>query len=87
MFSKTATKIEKIFTDFLTLWSKCQIDGEDFVNFRGLLKKHKLYQMDKKIPTSFMDGHQELMKCRRKFNLDKIDLLAVQKSCFETPKG
>ena len=42
IFSKKATKIEKIFTFFLTLCSKCQIDGEDFVNFCGLLRKHEL---------------------------------------------
>ena len=44
MFSKKATKIEKIFTVYLTSCSKCQIDGEDLVNFWGLLRKHKLYQ-------------------------------------------
>ena len=38
MFSKKATKIDKILTVDLTLCSKCQIDGEDFVNFRGHLK-------------------------------------------------
>ena len=27
-----------------TLFSKCQIEGEDFVNFHSLLRKHKLYQ-------------------------------------------
>ena len=43
MFSKKATKIDKIFTIDLTLCSKCQIDGEDFVNFCGLLRKHELY--------------------------------------------
>ena len=42
IFSKKATKIEKIFTVFLTLCSKCQIDGEDFVNFCDLLRKHEL---------------------------------------------
>ena len=42
-FSNKATKIDKIFTVFLTLCSKCQIDGEDFVNLWGLLKKHELY--------------------------------------------
>ena len=35
MFSKKATEIDKIFTVNLTLCSKCQIYGEDFVNFRG----------------------------------------------------
>ena len=42
MFSKKATKIDKIFTVDLTLCSKCQIDGEDFVDFGGLLRKHEL---------------------------------------------
>ena len=42
MFSKKATEIDEIFTVDLTLCSKCQIDGEDFVNFCGLLRKHKL---------------------------------------------
>ena len=39
MFSKKATKIDKIFTVDLTLYSKHQIDSEDFVNFHGLLRK------------------------------------------------
>ena len=43
MFSKKATKIDEIFSVALTLCSKCQIDGEDFVNFCGLLRKHELY--------------------------------------------
>ena len=43
MFSKKVTKIDKIFTVDLTLFSKCQIDGEDFVNVCGLLRKHELY--------------------------------------------
>ena len=40
MFSKKDTKIDEIFTADLTLCSTCQIDGEDFVNFCGLLRKH-----------------------------------------------
>ena len=44
IFSKKATKIEKISTVYLTLCSKCQIDGEDFVNFCGLLRKYELYK-------------------------------------------
>ena len=44
MFSEKATKIEEIFTVDLTLCSKCQIDGEDFVYFCGLLRKHELYE-------------------------------------------
>ena len=42
MFSKKATKIDEIFTVNFTLCSKCHIHGEDFVNFRGLLRKYKL---------------------------------------------
>ena len=42
MFSKKATKIHEIFTIDLTLYSKCQMDSEDFVNFCGLLRKHEL---------------------------------------------
>ena len=42
MFSKKATKIDKIFTLDLTICSKCQIDSEYFVNFCGLLRKHEL---------------------------------------------
>jgi hypothetical protein len=43
MFSKKTTKIDEIFTVDLTVRSKCQIDGEDFVKFCGLLRKHELY--------------------------------------------
>ena len=43
MFSKKASKIDKIFTVDLTLCSKCQIDGTDFFNFCVLLRKHELY--------------------------------------------
>ena len=44
MFSKKATKIDKTFTVDLTLCSDCQIDGEDFVNFYGLLRIHELFK-------------------------------------------
>ena len=43
VFYKKATKIDEIFTVNLTLCSKCQIDGEDFVNCCGL-RKHKFYE-------------------------------------------
>ena len=43
MFSKKAKKIDKIFTVVLTVSTYCQIDGEDFVNFCGLLRKRELY--------------------------------------------
>ena len=42
MLSKKVTKIDEIFTDDLTLCSKCKIHGEDLVNFCGLLRKHEL---------------------------------------------
>ena len=43
MFSKKATKIGEIFTIDLTLCSKRQMDGEEFINFCGLLWKYELY--------------------------------------------
>ena len=43
MFSLKATKIDEIFTVDLKLCSKSQIDGEDFANFYGLLRKLRLY--------------------------------------------
>ena len=42
--SKKATKFDEIFTVDLTLITYCQIDGEDFLNFYGLLRKHELYR-------------------------------------------
>ena len=55
MFSKKATKIDEIFTVDLTICSmyyKCQIDGEDFVNFCGLLRKQRTLTFDK-VPSFF----------------------------------
>ena len=49
MFSRKATKFDKIFTIDLTLCSKHQIDGEDFVNSHGLLRKYELYTEDKNV--------------------------------------
>ena len=46
MFSKKVTKIDEIFTVDLTLCSKCQIDGEDLVNFCGLFRKHELHLLN-----------------------------------------
>ena len=43
MFSKKAPKIQEIFAVDLTLCSKRQIDGEEIINFCGLLRKHELY--------------------------------------------
>ena len=53
MFSKKDTNIDEIFTVDLTLYSMCQIDGEDLVNFCGLLRKHELYQSGRKKKTIF----------------------------------
>ena len=39
MFSKKATKIDKIFTVDLTLCRKCQIDHEDLINFLAFWEK------------------------------------------------
>ena len=41
MFFKKTTKIDEIFTIDLTLCSKPQSDGKDFVNFHGLLIKYE----------------------------------------------
>ena len=43
MLSKKATKIDEIFIVDLSLTTYCQIDGEDFVNFCGLLREPELY--------------------------------------------
>ena len=72
MFSKKATKIEEIFTIDLTLSSECQIDGEDFVIFCGLLRKHKLYLKCKWLTspaTSVSDGSSELEESGLEFFL------------------
>ena len=42
MFFKKATKFDEIFTVDLKLCNKRQIDGEDFADFRGLLRKYEL---------------------------------------------
>ena len=42
MFSKKATKFEKIFTVDLKLCNKLQINGKDFVNFCVLLRNNEL---------------------------------------------
>ena len=63
MFSKKATKIDEIFTVDLTLCSKRQIDGEDFVNFRGLLRKYELYN---KYVFIFIRNVKIKIKCKAK---------------------
>ena len=49
IFSKKAKKIDEIFTVDLTVTTYCQIDGEDFVKFCGLLRKCELYSQDKRV--------------------------------------
>ena len=56
MFSKKATKIDEIFTVDLTICSMCQIDGEDFVKFCGLHRKHELYEHYKVAGNSHLSG-------------------------------
>ena len=65
MFSKKATKIDKIFTVNLTLCSKCQIDGEDFVNFCGLLRKHELYKNIHLVFWSILSFKMEVLQISR----------------------
>ena len=43
---KKTTKTDKIFTLVWHFLNKCQIDGEDFINFCGLLRKHELYSSE-----------------------------------------
>ena len=67
VFSKKATKIEGIFTIYSTLRNKCQIDGEDFVNFCGLLRKHELPML-----------HQ-CMKVKSHSNVTYVTIAVVQR--------
>jgi len=54
MFFKKATQKDEVFNVVLTLCSKFQIDGEDFVNFCGLLRKYKLYCVDVNVESNFV---------------------------------
>ena len=66
MFSKKATKIDEIFTINLTVYSKRQINGKDFVNFRGLLRKHELYQLCLEVWPKTMHGKGKTMSLHTK---------------------
>ena len=72
MFSKKTTKIDEIFTVDLTVTTYCQIDGEDFVNFCGLLRKRELYK----------NGPQAFLLSNRLIFLQ--DLQAMTESAFFT---
>ena len=61
MFSKKATQIDEIFTVDLTLSGKCQIDGEDFVNFCGL-RKHELYWVFRKKNSLYLVTYFDLLE-------------------------
>ena len=67
MFSKKATKFDKIFTVDLTLTTYCQIDGEDFVNFCGLLRKRELYLNDPKSGKYFNDFKKLLWRLQTEY--------------------
>ena len=54
MFSKKTTKFDKIFTVDLTITTYCEIDGEDFVNFCGLLRKHELYKQQSQLQIAWI---------------------------------
>ena len=69
MFSKKEAKIDEIFTVDLTPPSKCQIYGEDFVNFRGLLRKYELYHKDMK---RYLCDQYKLKFSRQKSGLQKM---------------
>ena len=73
MFFKKATKIDAIFTVDLTLCSKCQMDGEDFVNFCGLLKKHELY-----IHSNNKYTRRTNIQCKKTMILQKMKILGRQ---------
>ena len=62
VFCKKATKIDEIFTVDLTVWSKCQIDGEDFVKFSGLLGKHGLYILT--VLLDFVTNYHQTKSCQ-----------------------
>ena len=61
MFSKKATIIDEIFNIDLTLCSKRQINGEDFINFHVFLKKYELYKpyIYKKIMSLQTDNYRQ----------------------------
>ena len=57
MFSKKATKIDKIFTVDLTVTTYCQIDGEVFPFFGGLLRKKWTLKTCMQYTHVFQFGH------------------------------
>ena len=76
MFYKKATKIDEIFIVDLTLCSKCQIVGEDFVKFYGLLRKQELYLLKNGI-----EGKSASYIFEKK--IDFSDIVTLQGILFE----
>ena len=74
MFSNKAKKIGKVFTVHLTPSSKHQIDGEDIVNFRGLLRKYLL----KKFRLDFTRNTTPFAK---NFEIDSLHILHCGQNC------
>ena len=61
MFSKKATKIDEIFAANMKLCSNCQIDGDNFIHFCGLLRKHELYSRTLNKLFTVLAGNSNLM--------------------------
>ena len=83
MFYKKATKIDQIFIVDLTLCSNCQIDGENLVNFCGLLRKHELYQSGRKKKTIFYvlintNFYYKIFKCYNDFLLSILETYVLK---------
>ena len=93
VFSKKPTKLDEIFTVELTLCSKCQIDGEDFVKFCGLLRKHELYKKWwdsfllislglNSLPGSCASSSGHMWRWRREFSISICDFYWKHKHLF-----
>ena len=63
MFSKKATKFDKIFTVDLAVTTYCQINAEDFINFCGLLRKYELYLHKVQIGNGVLNRLVPCLKC------------------------
>ena len=74
-----ATKFDEIFTVDLTLCSKSQIDGEDFVNSCGLLRKHELCPFE--IPISKQIIFRGLGVFHKLLLQDKVGFFGTRFTC------
>ena len=88
MFSEKDTKFDKTlhrrFDKYV--FSKYQIDGEDFVNFCGLLRKHELYFA---FTRPFLDIMVKAKEKRKKVGIGVHDFLriCVTKFCVISKVG